>query len=67
MYSVDHLITLLTLKYFSIPLIPGMFPVWDFVVEIFARRTILNIGLLLQPLFSVILYDNEVVVYVLKC
>ena len=42
--SVEHLITLLTSHCFQIPLTPRMFPVWDFVVRVFARKAMLNMG-----------------------
>ena len=38
---VEHLISLLTPQFFQIPLTPRMFPVWDFVVGIFARKALL--------------------------
>ena len=40
--GVEHLIALLTLQCFQIPLTPRMFPVWDFMVGIFARKALLN-------------------------
>ena len=42
--GVEHLIALLTSQCFQIQLTPRMFPVWDFVVGIFARKTLLNMG-----------------------
>ena len=40
--SIEHLmIVLLTLQCFQIPLVPKMFPVWDFVVGIFANINII--------------------------
>ena len=48
--GVEHLIALLTPQCFQIPLTPRMFPVWDFVVGIFARKALLNMGrVLLTP------------------
>ena len=45
--SVEHLIALLT-QCFQTPLTPRMYPVWDFVVGIFARKA-LNMGRVLSP------------------
>ena len=35
---------------FQIPLTPRMFPVWDFLVGIFARKVLLNMGRVLSTL-----------------
>ena len=48
--GVEHLIALLTPQRFQIPLTPRMFPVWDFVVRIFARKALLNMGRVLLNL-----------------
>ena len=48
--GVEHLIALLTPQCFQIPLMPRMFPVWDFVVGIFARKALLNSGRVLSTL-----------------
>ena len=48
--GVEHLIALLTPQRFQIPLTPRMFPVWDFVVGIFARKALLNSGQVLSTL-----------------
>ena len=48
--GVDHLIALLTPQCFQIPLTPRMFPVWDFVVGIFARKALLNMCRVLSTL-----------------
>ena len=42
--GVEHLIALLTPQCFQIPLTPRMFPAWDFMVGIFARKALLNVG-----------------------
>ena len=46
--GVEHLIALLTLQCFQIPLTPRVFPVWDFVVGIFALKALLNLGRVLS-------------------
>ena len=46
----EHMIALLTPQCFQIPLTPRMFPVWDFVVGIFARKALLNSGRVLSTL-----------------
>ena len=43
-HGVEHPIALLTPRCFRIPLTPRMFPVWDIVVGIFARKALLNSG-----------------------
>ena len=48
--GVEHLIALLTPQFFQIPLTLRMFPVWDFVIGIFARKALLNMGRLLSAL-----------------
>ena len=48
--GVEHLIALLTPQCFQIPLTPRMFPVWDFVVGIFAQKSLLNSGRVLSTL-----------------
>ena len=48
--GMEHLIALLTPQCFQIPLTPRMFPIWDFVVGIFARKTLLNSGRVLSIL-----------------
>ena len=48
--GVEHLIELLTSQYFQIPLMPRMFPVWDFVVGVFARKVLLVMGWVLSTL-----------------
>ena len=48
--GVEHLIALLTPQRFQIPLIPRMFPIWDFMVGIFARKALLNMGWVLSIL-----------------
>ena len=40
----EHLIDLLAFQHFQIMLTPRMFPVRDFVVEIFAQKALLNMG-----------------------
>ena len=40
-----------------IPLTPRMFPVWDFVVGIFARKALLNMGRVLSNLSCLYLYE----------
>ena len=47
---VEHLIALLTPQCFQNPLTPKMFPVWDFVVGIFARKALFNMGRVLSTL-----------------
>ena len=42
--GVTHLIALLTPQWFQILLTPRMFPVWDFVVGIFDRKVLINMG-----------------------
>ena len=42
--GVEHLIALLTPQCFQFPLTPRMSPVYDFVVGIFARKALLNMG-----------------------
>ena len=34
----------LTFQRSKIPLVPRMFPVWDFVVGLFVRKAMLNLG-----------------------
>ena len=46
--GVEHLIALLIPQCFQILLSPRMFPAWDFVVGIFARKPRLNIGRVLS-------------------
>ena len=48
--SAEHLIALLTSQSFQILLTARMFPVWDFVVGIFARKALLNSGRVLSTL-----------------
>ena len=48
--GVEHLIALLTPQCFQVLLMPRMFPVWDFVVGIFARKALLNSGRVLSTL-----------------
>ena len=45
-----------TLWCFQIPLTPSMFPVWDFVVKIFVRKVLLNMGRVLLTLSCKYLY-----------
>ena len=54
--GVEHLITLLTPKCFQTPLTPRMFPVWDFVVGIFARKALLNMRRVLSTFSCKYLY-----------
>ena len=46
--GVEHLIAFLTPQRFQIPLTPRMFPVWNFVVEIFVRKALPNMGWVLS-------------------
>ena len=46
--SLDHLIALLTFNHFQIPLVPIMFPVWNFVI--YDRKVKLNVSILLSTL-----------------
>ena len=48
--SVEYLIGLLTSQCFQILLTLRMFPVWDIVVGIFARKALLNSGRVLSTL-----------------
>ena len=48
--SVEHVIALLAFQRFQILLTPRMFPVWDFVGGIFARKDMLYIGWVLLTL-----------------
>ena len=54
--GVEHLIVLLTPHCIQIPLMLRMFPVWDFVVGIFAQKALLNMGLVLPILSCQYLY-----------
>ena len=47
-YKPEHLIALLTPRCFQILLMPRMFPIWDFVVGIFARKALLKMGQVLS-------------------
>ena len=42
--SVEHLLALLIPQRFQFLLTPRMFPVWDFVVGIFAGKPLLDTG-----------------------
>ena len=55
--GVEHLIALLAPQCFQIPLTPRMFPVWDFVVGIFARKALLNMGQVLSTFSCSYLYE----------
>ena len=46
--GVEHLIALQTPQCFQILLMPRMFPVWDFVVGILARKAMLHMGWVLS-------------------
>ena len=48
--GVEQLIILLTFQCFQILLTSKMFPVWDFVVGIFVRKAMLNMGWVLSVL-----------------
>ena len=48
--SVKHLIALMTFQCFQILLMPRIFPFWDFVVGIFARKAMLNMCWILSIL-----------------
>ena len=39
---MNHLIALLTFRHFQIPLVRRTYTVWDFLIEIFARKAILS-------------------------
>ena len=54
--GVEHLIALLTPQCFQILLTPRMFPVWNFVVGIFARKALHNMGRVLSTLSCKYLY-----------
>ena len=56
--SVEYLITLLTFQRFQILLKPRMIPVWDFVVAIFARNAMFNMGWVLSILSCQYLYSK---------
>ena len=47
---LEHMISLLTIQHFKILLMPRIFPVWDFMVGIFAQKAMLNIGWVLSIL-----------------
>ena len=47
---VENLIELLISQRFQIQLTPRMFPVWDFMVGVFARKAILDMGWVLSTL-----------------
>ena len=42
--NMEHLIILVTSQRYKIMLTPRMFPVWDFVVGIFTRKAMFNMG-----------------------
>ena len=48
--SQEDLIALMTLQYFKISLASSVFPVWDFLVEIFPRKVIIYMGWVLSTL-----------------
>ena len=51
---------LLTFQCFQIPLAPRMFPIWDFVESIFARKAMLNMGWVLTTLSWQYLYNEKI-------
>ena len=42
------MIAILTFQCFQIPLAPRIFPIWNFLVELLARKTMLNLILMLK-------------------
>ena len=46
--ALYDLIALLFFKRFQIPLVPRIFPIWDFMVGMFARKIMLNMDWVLS-------------------
>ena len=50
--SVEHLIALMTFQCVQTLIAPRMFSVWAFIVKIFARKTMVNVGWVLSIPFE---------------